>query len=287
MKKIFIILSLMLLCACSAGKTGSSISNGNDVLFTGPNVSYTKQNLYDSLKVSSSDALVNDIVNNIAKKENVDFDTIEKEAQEMIDEYIANGYDSYIIAYYGSTDAYKKSYIDNKVLEELSKNYVKENYEKTLANDMPIKMQMASFIELSDAEKFLEDLNNGSTFDMAALNNNTQSEPISSVYTDTDTTLPLEVKEYLNSNSDLGVSPIITITTTTTDSQGQSTETNTYYVVNVESRNDADFRDEYIALAANNVTVDTLYDHLFTKYKIEFFDQDIYNLVTSNYEVLK
>ena len=286
MKKLLVILSLLLLCACSAGKT-SSISNGNDVLFTGPGVSYTKQNLYESLKVSSVDALVNNIVNNIAKKQNVDFEAIEKEAQEMIDEYIANGYESYIIAYYGSTDLFKKNYVDGRIVEELSKNYVTENYDEMVSNDIPVKMQIASFLEMSDAEKFLNDINNGSTFDTAALNNNTQSEPISSVYTDTDTSLAIEVKEYLNSNTNLGVSPIITSTVSSTDAQGNATETSTYYVVNVESRNHADFKDEYIALAAQNVDSETLYENLFGKYDIKFFDQDVYNLITSKYEVLK
>ena len=282
MKKIIVILSLLTLCACAGANSSSEISKGSDVLFKGPDVTYTKADLYKSLKVSSSDAIVENIVNNIAKKYDVDTEAIEKEAQDMIDEYVSNGYESYIVTYYGSLDTFKNSYINGKILEELSSVYVKEHYDDMVADDTPVKMQVASFLELAEAEKFLEEVNNGSTFDMAALNNNTQDQPQSAVFTDSDSSLPFEVKEYINSNDSLGLSPIIT---SITSSDGA--EVSHYYVINVESRNPEEFKDDYISLAASKVETDTLYEYLFTKHKVEFFDQDLYNLLSSKYEVLK
>ena len=70
----------------------------------------------------------------------------------------------------------------------------------------------------------IDEFNNGATFDMAALNNNSQEAAMERVYTDTDSSLVFEVKEYLNNTDTLGVSSIITSTSTTTDTQGNSTD---------------------------------------------------------------
>ena len=96
MKKLLVLLfSLLLLVSCS-GNSYSSLSDGDAVLFTGPNnTSYTKNDLYKSLKVSSQDAIVSDILKNIALSYDVDMETIEADAQTYLDEYTQNGYESY------------------------------------------------------------------------------------------------------------------------------------------------------------------------------------------------
>ncbi|MBR5755288.1 MAG: membrane lipoprotein lipid attachment site-containing protein [Erysipelotrichaceae bacterium] len=288
MKKIIAILfTLIMLAACSGTNSYSSLSDGDEVIFSGPGVTYTKNDLYKSLKVASTDAVVDDIVKNIAMTYDLDYDAIEAEAQSAIDGYIEGGYESYIIAYYGSVEAFKELYISDLLIGKLANIYVEDNFDSMTENDAPVKMQMASFKDIAEAEQCIEDMNNGTTFDTAALNNNSQSSPEAKIYTDTDSSLVYEVKEYLNSHDSLGVSDIITYTVTSTDADGQQQEDNTYYLLNVISRDVNEFKDEYVELAASSVEADTLYSYLFNKHDIQFYDQDLYELVTKEYEVLK
>ena len=290
MKKLLIVLFVLLLLAgCSSKNHYSYLSDGDEVLFTGPkNVSYTKNDLYRSLKMSSETALANEILDRIAMNlEDTDMEAIEADADLLIETYQSMGYESYIISYYGSLEAYRKSYISTLLLSELSKEYVKENYDTLIADKKPVKMQLASFSNLEDAEKCIEDVKNGSTFDMAAVNNNAANAPTSTVYTDDDANLVYEVKEYLNSTESTGLSTIIVNTTSGTDAEGNAADINTYYLLNVESRNTDDFKDELIELLAASVSTETVKEYFLSTHDIEFFDQDLYEIMSAAYEVLK
>ena len=290
MKKIIVVLfALLLLAGCSNKNHYSYLSDGDDLIFKGPNdVTYTKNDLYKSLKVSNEDAITSDILDKIATKiEGVDLEALEAEADELIETYQSLGYESYIVASYGSVDAYRKAYISTLLMNELAKEYVRLNYDSMLEEKKPVKMQVAIFANEEDAQKCIDDVNSGSTFDMAAVNNNAESAPISSVYTDDDTSLVLEVKEYLNSTDNTGLSTIIVNTKTATDTDGNSVETKTYYVLNIESRNPDDFKDDLIQLLASGLDSSTVKSYFLATHEIEFFDQDIYELMTTAYEVLK
>ena len=51
MKKLSLILiTLLLLTACSNDNHTSKVSDGDTVIFTGPNITYTKANLYEDMK---------------------------------------------------------------------------------------------------------------------------------------------------------------------------------------------------------------------------------------------
>ncbi|MBQ1482659.1 MAG: membrane lipoprotein lipid attachment site-containing protein [Erysipelotrichaceae bacterium] len=289
MKKIIVILfALLLLAGCSNANHYSSLSDGDEVIFSGPNMTYTKNDLYKSLKVSSEDAIASDIIDKIALKlDGIDMESINKQADELIETYQSLGYESYIISSYGSLDAYRKSYVSTLLLSELSKAYVNEKFDELSAEKKPVKMQLASFANEDDAKKCIEDVNNGSTFDMAAVNNNAANAPQSSVYTDDDTSLVYEVKDYLNSTDTTGVSTIIVSTSSTQDADGNINENNTYYVLNVESRNVADFKDEFVDLLATTVSSDDVRNYFLSSHEIEFFDQDLYKIMTEAFEVLK
>ena len=289
MKKIIVILfALLLLAGCSNANHYSSLSDGDEVIFSGPNMTYTKNDLYKSLKVSSEDAIASDIIDKIALKlDGIDMESINKQADELIETYQSLGYESYIISSYGSLDAYRKSYVSTLLLSELSKAYVNEKFDELSVEKKPVKMQLASFANEDDAKKCIEDVNNGSTFDMAAVNNNAANAPQSAVYTDDDTSLVYEVKDYLNSTDTTGVSTIIVSTSSTQDADGNINENNTYYVLNVESRNVADFKDEFVDLLATTVSSDDVRNHFLSSHEIEFFDQDLYKIMTEAFEVLK
>ena len=279
----------MTLCACGNKGGQTRISNGADVIFKGPdNVTYTKQDMYDAMKTIDSQLIIDDILRHIAlKNENINIDDINSEVDELIEMYTSLGYEQYIISQYGSMDAFRQYYQSQLLVNNLGKVYVEENYDKLVADDSPVKMQMAIFADLAEAEKCIADVNGGSTFDMAALNNNSTNTPQSNVYSDADESLAYEVKEYLNSTDSLGLSSIITQTSSTVGADGTATETSTYYVLNIESRNPDEFKDEYLELMAARQDQATVRDYFLQKHNISFFDQDIYKLMSSEYEVLK
>ena len=237
MKKIIIVLfTLLLLAGCSGNNHYSYLSNGDDVLFSGPNTTYTKNDLYKSLKLANTSGISSDILDKIAMNlEGIDMDQINADADELIETYQSMGYESYIIASYGSIEAYRKSYVSSLLLNELSKEYVRQDFEHLVEEKKPVKMQIASFASAEDAEKCIADVQSGSTFDMAAVNNNAASAPASSVYTDDDTSLAFEIKDYLNSTDKTGLSSVIVNTTTSQGADGSTVENSTYYVLNVES----------------------------------------------------
>ena len=289
MKKIIVLLFVLLLMAgCSADSHLSKVSEGETVLFKGPNKTFTKQDLYKQLKVTDSGAITTDIMNKIAlASADIDMDKINADADELINTYKEMGYEDYIIASYGSMEAYKDSYISTLLFSELSKLYVKDNYDTIIGEDKPVKMAIASFDSEEEALKCIEDVNNGSTFDMAAANNNSINTPSTSVYSDSDQSLVYEVKEYLNSTDKTGLSTVIVNIATSTDADGNQTEKKTYYVLNIESRNADEFKDEYIELKAAETEAETVRNHFMSSHEIKFYDQDLYELMSSTYEVLK
>ena len=288
-KALGIIMVLLALCACAGKDNQTKISYGSDVIFTGPdNVSFTKQQVYDAIKAVDADLIANDILEHIAKKNSsINLEELNKEVDELVEMYVSMGYESYIVSQYGSIEFFKEYYLSQLLVNELGKVYVIENYDKLLSEDSPVKMQMATFDNLEDAEKCIADVNAGSTFDMAAINNNSTNTPQSAVYSDSDETLAYDVKEYLNSTDTTGLSSIITYTTSVVNEEGNTVDKNTYYVLNIESRNAEDFKDEYIELLASNQDVNTVKNYFLETHEISFHDQDIYKLMSSAYEVLK
>ena len=270
MKKILCILFVLLLAAgCSSKNHYSYVSEGDEVLISGPNkYSYTKNDLYASLKKASEGAITNEILTRIARNiEGIDLDSIYADADNLIETYVSMGYESYIVASYGSLEAYRQSYISSLILSELSKQYARENYDTLVADKKPVKMQIATFENLEDAEKCIEDVKNG--------------------YTDDDASLAYEIKEYLNSTENTGLSTILVSTASSTDENGNAVDVNTYYLLNVESRNTEDFTEELIELLASSVSTDTVKEYFLSTHDIKFYDQDLYEMMSAAYEVLK
>ena len=280
MKKIVTLLfALLILVGCSS-KGYSKLSDGTDVIFTGPNnESFTKNDLYETLKISSVDAVENDILDKIAESEELDLTDVEAEADELVEMYQQLGYETYIIQYYGSIEAFKKYYISSGILTLLTNLYVEENYEIFKASDKPVKMKMASFETEEIANKVIEEVNNGSTFEMACANNGYTSEVSEAIYLDSDSDLDYNVKDYLNSTDTTGLSTVI--------ESDSDDDTHVYYVLDITDRDVDNFKDEYITEKVADCDSDDVKNYMFKKHDIEFFDQDIYELMKSEYEVFE
>ena len=283
MKKVITLLfALLLLVGCSS-KGYSKLSDGSEVIFTGPNnESFTKNDLYESLKISSVDAVENDILDKIAESEELDLTDVEAEADELVKMYQQLGYETYIIQYYGSIEAFKKYYISSGILTLLTNLYVEENYEIFKADDKPVKMKMANFETEEIANKVIEEVNNGSTFEMACANNGYTNEVSEAIYLDSDSDLDYNIKEYLNSTDTTGLSTVI---------EGSASNTNEdlhiYYVLDITDRDVDNFKDEYITEKVADCDSDDVKNYMFNKHDIEFYDQDIYELMKSEYEVFE
>lgn len=279
MKKILVALfTLFVLVGCTE-KGYSQISNGDDIIFKGQDIEYKKSDLYKTLKVSSDTVIEDDILRKIAIKLNVDIDTMSQEAQDEVDMY-ASLYDEATLM------AYKEQLISEKILTELTDIYLDENFKELAKEDNPVKMQMVSFADENTANLFIEEVNSGVDFQTAATDNGYQSECPVRVYFDSDIT-SLNVKSYINSTASNGLSSIIIETTSSTNENGETVETNTYYVINIESRNAEEFVDDYKTAKLERIGTDGVIEYMFDSHDIKFYDQDLYEKMIAKYEGLK
>lgn len=292
MKRIALaLIALLLLVGCSSkefsSKNYAQVSGGDEVIFTYPDgKNYTKQDLFNNLKnFDYSSTILSEICKKIGTAEGLDMEQFANDAEEYINNFKENGAE-YIITYYGGEKVMTDTFIATKIMEVFNERYVEENFDSLLAEDKPVKAQLASFDILEDAEKFIEMVNDGSSFEMAAAELGYGKEASPTVYVDSDE-LTLEVKDYLLNNSDNGLSPVLTTVKTTSDASGNSVETPVYYVLNIISRDINEFKEEYVTKASANIESDTILDYMFKKFDIRFYDQRTYEMMSKIYEALR
>ena len=120
MKKILIaLLVLLMVSGCSSQKSSTQLTDGDEVIFESETTKYTKEELYESMKASASDSLESIVFNEIAKTYDIDIDSIREEAEYYASIYISMGYESYLVYYYGSVQAYIDSIVDNYLIESI------------------------------------------------------------------------------------------------------------------------------------------------------------------------
>ncbi len=287
MKKIIaLLLVVLVLAGCAGNGQVSKLSNGSEVIFKGEGVTYTNEDLYKSLKVSSAELVEENILNTIAKSYNVDTEEMIKSADETMNQFIELGYDQMIISYYGSLDAYRSMLISSQIYGALCAEMIKENLEENLNEDKPIKLQLAVYETKEEAEELVSKVNAGSTFDMAVMEVGENNDPQPFIYLDKNENVPLEVKEYLNTTDKTGLSTIITVQAPSTVN-GETVMGVEYYVANVISRNSDEFIDEYVTEAASYIEDGEVKEYFFNKCEIKFYDQDLYELMSKENEAFK
>lgn len=287
MKKILILLaSLLVLVGCEAAPVEVKLSTQDEVLFEGPDITYTKEDLFEVLKLNAQYAIDKELVKLIAEDKGITFESFDQEAQEYVDLMASYGLEESMISYYGSVQAFKELYQNSLLETALVKDYVSDNYSKYVTEDRPKKIQLVNFENEEVANKFVEDVNGGMSFEQAATENKYESDCSAFIATANDD-LVYEVKEYLFDTNELGISPVIKTTINDVDENGTQTETVNFYIVNIVESNADVFKDDYLGLKSQTISLNTIIDDLYKTYNVEFYDQGIYKQMITAHEVLK
>lgn len=290
MKKIItLLLSLSLLTACG-GNHYSNVSDKDEVLFkTNDGTSYTKENLYEDMKANDvTDLLKISLIKKLASYEGIDADEVTTKVTESANAMVEAGYESFITSYYGSLDSYINSSIANELLTSLCENEINNNFDSYVEDYTPYKAEIVYFDNKDSAQAVIDAVNNvENTFEYACTENGYDSEVTSKIYSDNDTDLPVEVKEWVLNATETGVSDIIEVSTAINDSDGNSVLNPRYYLVNLESKNVEDFKDDFITLVENDMDKDSVINNLLAKYNLEIHDQRVYEMLSSTYEAAK
>ena len=290
MKKLLIVLAaLLVLCACGSDDHSSRVSDGEEVIYTDPKgKAYTKQSLYEDMKLNDfTTYLSSSLITKIAGFEGLDLEELQKEAEEDAQAAIDAGQEYYLIYYYGSVDNYIKQMVPYKALSLLCRKEVENSFDTYVNTYVPYKAEIVYFDDLEAAQAVIEAVNSGeNTFAYACSENGYAGVISETIYTDDDTNLPVEVKDYVASNQP-GLSGIIETSTTITDTEGNSVINPRYYLVNLISKDVNDFRDEFIDLVVSTLDSNLVITNLLSKYDVSIHDQRAYDLLTAAYEVLK
>ena len=289
MKKIIIVLlSLLVLCGCSNSNL-SHVSNGEEVLYEGPDgISLSKDELYQYEKqFDIKSALSSSLISKIAEKEGVNIKDIQKNAEDYIDGMIEQGYGEFVTYYYGSRDAYIKDSTNYEAKRSLLKKNIEVDFDEYLTKYEPFKASIVYFADEESANNVLTYLDeNESTFAYACTLNGYSSEVSETVYTNSNTEIPSEVRTWINDNSQ-GVSPVIKVTTVANDSNGNSKSEDRYYLVNLLSKDVNTFKDEFVDLMTSEIDENLVINDLIKKHKVTVHDQDIFDALHSQYEAVK
>ena len=290
MKKVLLVLVCLLALTACGSDHYSSVSDGSEVIYkTSDGKLFTKENLYESMKNNDvTDLLKIDLIKKLANYEGIDMDEIVNSVEEQTNGMVDAGYETFITSYYGTVENYKKSYIANEALNRLIKAEVEANFETYKEDYNPYKAEIVKFDTKEAAQAVIDAVNNSeNTFEYACTNNGYTDEVSEKLYSDKDNDLPAEVKEYVLNAKENGLSGVIEVTTAINDSEGNSSLNNTYYLVNLTSKNVEDFHDEFVSKVVEDIDKDTVINKLLEKYNLEVHDQRIYELLKAQYEAVK
>ena len=290
MKKVLLVLVCLLALTACGSNHYSNVSEGTEVIYKdAEGNSFTKADLYETMKNNDvTDLLKINLIKKLANYEGIDMEEIANSVEEQTNGMIDAGYETFITSYYGTVDNYKKSYIANEALTRLIKAEVEANFETYKEDYNPYKAQIVKFDTKEAAQAVIDAVKNSeNTFEYVCTENGYTEEVTEKVYSDKSNDLPAEVKEYVLNAKENGLSGVIEVTTAINDSEGNSSVNNTYYIVNLTSKNVEDFRDEFVTLVSENIDKDTIINKLLEKYNLEVHDQRIYELLKAQYEAVK
>lgn len=288
MKKLLIAcLALFTLTAC--GTKYTLVSNPEESIMEGEDISYTKQDFFDDLQNNDYTPIVlTSILEEIAELEGLtEEEIIEQSNAEMDEMRVAYGNQfPMMMNYYGGEEQFGKILRSNVITTFLTNNYFEANYEDLKTTYIPVKAKVVYFDTLEVAQEVLEQIEAGSTLEMAAADNGYAAKIVESVYTDK-SELPLEVKSFITTAFEPSTSKVILTTTTQTANDGTINATERYYIVEVTNLDVDSFKEDFFKELLNLEDLDAIINTYIVKYNVEVHDQKTYKLLSSKYPGIK
>ena len=288
MKKIAVLfLLVMTLCACTSSNKVLVSDPDSYVIEGGTNL--TKQELFETMKYNDySSVVLGDMIGKIAVLEGVDMSEIDnlvtKDINDMKEQY-GESYDA-VMEYYGGESAIIQNIRLSYIGEKLSTAYYDANIDSLVSTYKPMLGKYVYFDTVEAAENMLKLISEGKTYEMAAAESGYGYSISESVMTD-NSSLPLEVKEFINSVDKPTLSDVIISETATTNTDGTTTTNVRYYVVEVTDLDSNNFKDQFYSTLNSLVDSKDIYNFYFAKYNVEVYDQRTYDLLSSTYEGIK
>ena len=287
MKKLAVLLCLTLLLTGCSKNNDVKVTDGDTLLWEGPDDSYTKQDLYEDMKAQNdySSIISESVVMDIAEADGLDLTAEKEELGEQYDSYVSmlGDYASY---YLGTKDQYIASSLYSTIVDKYITEDAENNFDSYVEEYAPYYGEIFYVDTKEASDAIVKAVNDGTnTLEYAASENGYTDTIENTVYTD-DSDLPVEVKELIN-GSETPIFTTLTVETYSTDSSGNTTTTERYYIINITSKDATTFKDEFIDTIVANTDETEFIQSLINKHDVRFHDQESYDYFSSVYDGAK
>ncbi len=292
MKKLLTMLVLATLVLGLAGceNATANISEKNTMLIKVGKTTLTKGQLYENmLNDDAANKVVAKALEMIAEAEIETTAEIQAKADEIYNDYrqqiAATTEDDFAEAIkdYGfeDLDAFKAYCLNNAKSKELSNKYIEDNWDSIIEEYYPVKARLMYFngsesmeVAMQTAETALAEVKAGADFETVAQKySSNASQASEQLYTRNSESLDYNVLQFILGSTSPTLSQVIT-----------NKDSNGYYIVQITNANQAQLKDEFIALLQNDTSFgDNVVAHYFKKHNFVVYDIDVYNTIKENY----
>lgn len=287
MKKVLTIIGILALLLVGCSDATATISDGKEALFTIGKYSFTKKDLYDEMMNADQAAIIIETATNaILAKEVETTQEIKDKAQEQFDDYKKDLGEDFMesIKSLGcnTEEEFLELCINNQKHTQLYKDYIQAHYDDLYAQYAPFTAKIMFFDgnqavqeALENAQKALEELNAGKTFEDVSKNYKCdETKAKETIYLATDSSLDYNLLTWVNDQTTPTTSQVIT-----------NKAGNGYYIVRITNKSNREqikdqFVEKLISLTEFTNKVDQEY---FKKYGFTVYDIDVYNIIKNNY----
>lgn len=287
MKKLFVLICLAFLLVGCSSNNSTKVSNGDELLWSGPKESYTKQDLYEDMKSANnySDIISSAVLKTMAEVDGIDMEAEIKALEEQYDSYI-EVLGEYAVSYFGDKEHFVNAMLADNLVTRYLKNDIEENFDQYVNENNPYYGEIFYVSDEEMAKDIESSVKEGSNTVEFAASDAGYTEAISpKVYTDK-SDLPVEVKE-VALNNEAPYFTILPVDTYAKDSNGETTTSTRYYVINIMAKDVNEFKDSFIDTLTSDTDNTEFIQQLINKHDIRFHDQSAYESFSSVYEGAK
>lgn len=292
MKKVlfssFFLTILLVLGACS--QSVAQVSNADEVIIRNGNKTYTKQDLFTDMKgYDYTNLVVSSLIRDIAKKEGITAEDIQEDIEKKLVQLKTRYGKKYeeTVKTYGGEEIIRENIAASIYQTKLSEKYLTNKLDNYVKEYKPIKAQYAYFDSEETAKSFIEAVKSGADFAQAATEKGYKGNATEKIMTDKDTDLFVQIKSYINSHKETGLSTPISTLATTTDKSGNKVETPRFYVINILDRDYQNFQNDFINFLLTKVPANEILSDYFNQHEVHIYDQRTYDLLAQNFSGIR